>query len=65
MLKYDSVFERELKKIVLAEIARVSDILANGSPIDYADYKQHVGRIQGLKATLEYCDEASTIISQR
>jgi len=65
MLTYNTLFEHELKKIILAEIERVTDILANGSAIDYAEYKQQVGRIQGLRAALDYCDEASSIISKR
>jgi hypothetical protein len=65
MLTYNTLFEHELKKIILAEIERVADVLANGSPIDYAEYKQQVGRIQGLRAALDYCDEASSIISKR
>ena len=65
MLTYNTLFEHEFKKIILAEIERVTDILASGSAIDYADYKQQVGRIQGLRAALDYCDEASSIISKR
>jgi hypothetical protein len=65
MLTYNSLFEHELKKIILSEIERLTDVLANGSPIDYADYKQQVGRIQGLKQALDYCDEATSIISKR
>lgn len=66
MLNYNILFEIELKKIVTEEIGRIVDLLSSGiSVVDYAEYKQQVGKIQGLKAALDYCDEVKTIISQR
>jgi hypothetical protein len=65
MQTYSSLFEKELAKLIVAEIERMQDVLSNGAATDYADYRHHVGIIQGLRRALEYCEDAQSIMSQR
>ena len=66
MLNYNNLFEQELRKLISEETERITDVLASGmSVIDYSDYKQQVGKIQGLRAALDYCEEVRSIISKR
>jgi hypothetical protein len=65
-MDYNNLFEAELKKLVSAEIERLKDNLANGaSVVDYADYKNQVGKITGLRMTIDLCEEVETILAKR
>ena len=62
---YDGLFELKLKQIINEEMAVLSDGVASGTAHDYAEYKFRVGKIQGLKMALEYCDTAKTDLAKR
>jgi hypothetical protein len=65
MLTYNQLFENTLRKLIQEEIDRLSENLALGlSVTDFAHYRENVGRITGLKKTLELCDEAQSIVSR-
>jgi hypothetical protein len=65
MMNINILFAVELKKILEEEIERIKDVLSTGTPVDYAEYKQHVGRLQGMRSVIDYCDEVQTKISNR
>jgi hypothetical protein len=64
MQTIDTLFERNLRKIVNAEIDRLLEILSLGNMADYVEYKQMVGKIQGLRLALDYCEETNEIIAK-
>jgi hypothetical protein len=65
-MTYNNQFEAELKKLLTAEIDRLTDNLTNpASVIDYADYKHHVGKIIALRGVFDLFDEVNTILSKR
>lgn len=53
-----SHYSRLFEQLVVAHRAALLDSLAAGVPQDYAQYRQHVGRIQGLDDALKLSDEA-------
>jgi hypothetical protein len=63
----NSQFEHELKTIIAAEVDRIKDILAAGTPIkDYADYRFHAGQLNALKRVVDnYFPETNDIIQKR
>jgi hypothetical protein len=66
MYNLNSAFEKELRTLVQAEIDRLKDNLANGlSTPDYESYKHTVGKIAGLAAVLEMCEEVQTTLSKK
>lgn len=66
MYNLNLAFERELRVLLQTEIDRLKDNLANGlSTPDYESYKHTVGKIAGLTAALEACEEAATILSKK
>jgi len=65
-MNYNTLFEKEFRQLILEEIARLSDNVANGLHItDIAQYKYEVGRITGLRSALGMCEEVNTILSKR
>lgn len=65
-MNYNTLFEVELRKLVAAEIDRLSDNLCSGVAItDIASYKHEVGRILALRAVYDMCEEVNTIINRR
>jgi|TARA_R110002126_G_scaffold119099_3_gene259791 hypothetical protein len=66
MLTYSDAFERELQKIIVAEVERLLENLGHGMGVtDYANYMKIVGEIAGLRKTLEFCEEARLIVSEQ
>lgn len=66
LMNYNNQFEIELKKLIDAEILRLTDNLTNpAGVVDYADYKHHVGKIIALRGVFDLCDEVNTILSKR
>lgn len=66
MLTYNNQFEIELKKLLIAEIDRLSENICSGMAInDIAHYKHEVGRITTLRAVIDMCEEVNSILSQR
>ena len=66
MLTYNSMFEKELKKIVEEEILRLMDRLSTGAAIeDFSHYKFLTGQIMGLRKIVELSDEVQSILSKK
>ena len=54
-----TAFERALRKLIEAEIEDQKQVLSLGLAIqDIAQYREAVGRIAGLRMTLELCQTA-------
>lgn len=51
----------EYKKLIREEYIRIQENLASGSAMDYSQYRQQVGRIQGLAEALELFESALRI----
>lgn len=51
----------EYKKLIREEYIRIQENLASGSALDYSQYRQQVGRIQGLAEALELLEAALRI----
>jgi len=65
MLTFNTLFERELKKLITAAIEDRKENLSTGlATIDFPTYKHQVGIITGLRLALEACDEATAICSR-
>jgi hypothetical protein len=65
MLTFNTLFERELKKLISAAIDDRKENLSTGlATIDFPTYKHQVGIITGLRMALEACDEATAICSR-
>jgi len=65
-MNYNNMFEFELRKLVEAEILRLSENLTNpAAVVDYSEYKHQVGKITALRAVFDLCDEVNTILSKR
>jgi len=59
MQTYSDYYEKLLRDMIQDAIDRLTGSLSNGYGInDFAQYKQQVGQIIGLRAALEMCDEA-------
>ena len=66
MYNLNLAYGKELRTLVQTEIDRLKDNLANGlSTPDYESYKHTVGKIAGLTAVLEMCEEVETILSKK
>ncbi len=67
MITTSTLFESELKKIIDAEIERLTEILIAGSAVaDYAAYRHVAGQIFAYRRVNEtYAYEANTKIEQR
>lgn len=65
MLTYNHLFENTLRKLIEQEIERLTENLVLGlSVTDFANYRESVGQIAGLRKALELCEEAQTIVSK-
>lgn len=65
-MNYNQMFEFELRKLVEAEIARLTENLTNSASVeDYSDYKYQAGKISALRGVFDLCEEANTAISKR
>lgn len=65
MLTFNTLFERELKKLITTAVEDRKDNLSTGlGTIDFPTYKHQVGIITGLRMALELCDEATAICSR-
>ena len=62
MLTYQAFFQRELQKLIRAEIERLKDNLVSAHlTFDYPAYKHQVGIINGLQRALELVDETESM----
>jgi hypothetical protein len=65
MLTFNTLFERELKKLIDTAIDDRKENLSTGlATIDFPTYKHQVGIIAGLRMALEFCGEATAICSR-
>ena len=65
-MNYNNLFEEELRKLVEARIAILTENVTNAhAVVDYSDYKYQVGRIAGLREFQDLREEANKIISER
>jgi hypothetical protein len=65
MLTFNTLFERELKKLIDASVEDRKENLSTGlSTIDFPTYKHQVGIITGLRMALDMCEEAITICNR-
>lgn len=51
-------YEHELRKLIDAQMERIKDFLAAGSPEDMSEYKLMVGQIAGLRQCIDLLEEA-------
>lgn len=60
-----SVFERELRRLILEEKRRITEILVGGHSIENIEtYRENVGRIASLDLVLDLCEEAQKIVNR-
>jgi hypothetical protein len=62
---YQTHYEYELKRLIEAEITRLSEIVTsdNGVIMDYDTYRYHIGKIRGLRRAMELCEEADAVVN--
>ncbi len=66
MLTYNNQFEIELKKLLDAEIERLTEIIMIGAAIDdHATYRMYVGKVIALKDVHAMCEEANAELAKR
>ena len=56
---------KELETLIVAEIERLKDEMASGLLKTLEDYRAHSGKIAGLRACLEYMEEASSNVKKK
>jgi hypothetical protein len=62
MLTFNTLFERELKRLIDETVEDRKENLSTGlSTIDFPTYKHQVGIIVGLRMALDLCEEATKI----
>jgi len=62
MQTFQSVFERELRKILTSRIDELKDILANdGAVAEIADYRRITGQVAALRYAIDSFDEANKL----
>lgn len=63
-MTYAALFKNTLEKMLAEEIERIKEHLTTAYLIegfDYAAYRHHVGKIEGLRTALELCAEAEAV----
>ena len=66
MLTYSNMFEHELRTLLATRIVELNSHLGNpGVVTSWEDYKTRVGVIAGLRAALEFCDQAAEICAKQ
>ncbi len=59
------IYVQELEKLITEEIERIKDEMSSGLLRTFDDYKQYSGKIQGLRACLDYMEEASSSVKRK
>jgi len=60
-----TLFERELRKIIDEEVARLTNNVISGMAIvDYGQYQLNIGKIKALNSVYEYMDEVNSKINE-
>jgi hypothetical protein len=65
MQTWHDYFVRELATIIESEVERLKDELAAGLLTSVEDYRAVTGKIAGLRACIDYMDEASSNVSKK
>lgn len=66
MQTFQTVYEAELRKLIVGEIDRLKENLSHGQSVnDFAEYQKTVGRILGLRTALELCEEANALSERK
>jgi len=58
-------YQRELKELIVIEIERMMDNMANGHLTSYEDYKNLAGKIAGLRTAAELMGEADRLLAEK
>ena len=64
MLTYNRLFQNELTKMIDKQIETMKENLTTIHKMEgfsFSDYKEIVGKIEGLRLALELCEEAERI----
>ena len=59
------LLERELRRLIDVEIERLKENLSYGTLEDFNEYRYLSGKIAGLRAAIDYMDEADSNIHGR
>jgi hypothetical protein len=66
MLTYHDLIQHEFRKLVAEELERLVESITSPLGVkDYAEYKQYLGQIQGLRRALDLSDEAKTLAQHK
>ncbi len=67
MLTASSRFELELKKVLIAEIDRLTlEVVLGHAVTDFTKYQHYIGRISALSTVVaQHCDEVNRLIEER
>jgi hypothetical protein len=60
-----NVYVQELELLITAEIDRLKDEMSSGLLKTYEDYRSYSGKIQGLRACLEFMEDASSSVQRK
>lgn len=58
-------FRYELEKLLTDEVDRLKDTVALGFLDNYDQYRHMAGRIAGLRAAIDFLDEAESVCNQQ
>jgi hypothetical protein len=65
MLTYATHLQSVIEKLIREEIDTKTKMLVSAhQSLDFADYKHHVGVVQGLERALELVEEAESVANQ-
>jgi hypothetical protein len=64
-LTYGGAFERELQKLIIAEINAAGDTIVSGNVEDFSRYQRLVGMVAGLRLAIKLCEDANDKLSER
>lgn len=65
MLTYGTVFEKELRALIIARIDSLTEEMSLGLLKTFEEYKSAAGKIDGLRQCLELIDEASSVTNKK
>ena len=61
-----TVFERELRALLLDRIEHIKDELSYGRSVtDIAGFREKVGQLNGLRQAIEFCSDVEATIRKR
>ena len=67
MLTYNNLFQNEVTKMINGQIEALKENLTTIHKMEgfsFTDYKEMVGKIEGLRLALELCEEAERIVNR-